>query len=107
IKEYNQVWMAEPRYDPKSGLSRYRPPGMGIPLEVEAGHFDYVLSRYAQKHCMTIPEFTTKYNSGSLKEPTLAEFLLHDRAVRESGHDTSYVFQSQNQSWEVVPAQLV
>jgi alpha,alpha-trehalase len=92
IKEYYQVWMAKPRYDPKSGLSRYRPPGLGIPSEVEEGHFDYILSEYAQKHSMTIPEFTAKYNSGLLNEPSLDQFLLHDRAVRESGHDTSYVF---------------
>ena len=36
IKEYHTVWMAEPRLDPKTGLSRYRPHGKGIPPETEA-----------------------------------------------------------------------
>jgi len=35
-------------------------------------------------------EFSEKYNNGLLKEPQLDEYFLHDRAVRESGHDTSY-----------------
>ena len=91
IKEYRQVWMAEPRYDPVSGLSRYRSTGIGVPLEVEPGHFDYILSGYAEKHSMTIPEFIIQYNDGKIKEPALDEFFLHDKAVRESGHDTSYV----------------
>jgi alpha,alpha-trehalase len=34
--------------------------------------------------------FTRKYNYGEIKEPQLDEYFLHDRAVRESGHDTSY-----------------
>jgi alpha,alpha-trehalase len=93
IKEYRQVWMAEPRYDPVTGLSRYRPPGLGIPLEVESGHFDYILAGYAKNHNITIPEFIAKYNDQSVKEPELDEFFAHDRGVRESGHDTSYVLQ--------------
>ncbi|OXV09580.1 hypothetical protein Egran_02658 [Elaphomyces granulatus] len=93
IKEYRQVWMAEPRYDPVSGLSRYRSTGIGIPLEVEPGHFDYILSGYAEKYSMTISEFTVQYNDGKIKEPALDEFFLHDKAVRESGHDTSYRFE--------------
>ena len=36
IKEYHTVWMAEPRIDPKTGLSRYRPDGLGVPSETEA-----------------------------------------------------------------------
>lgn len=89
IKEYRQVWTSEPRLDPKTGLSRYRPPGGGIPLEVEPGHFDYILGDYAKKHDISMPEFTARYNAGQISEPALDEFLLHDRAVRESGHDTS------------------
>jgi len=93
IKEYRQVWMAEPRYDPVSGLSRYRSTGIGVPLEVEPGHFDYILSSYAEKYSMTISEFILQYNDGKIKEPALDEFFLHDKAVRESGHDTSYRFE--------------
>ena len=38
-------------------------------------------------------EFSEKYNAGVLKEPELDEYFLHDRAVRESGHDTTYRFE--------------
>jgi len=38
-------------------------------------------------------EFSEKYNDGVLKEPDLDEYFLHDRAVRESGHDTTYRFE--------------
>ena len=89
IKEYNQVWMSEPRYDPRTGLSRYRPEGKGIPPEVEEKHFDHIILPYVEKHQMTKQDFVKAYNNGAIKEPELDEFLLHDRAVRESGHDTS------------------
>lgn len=36
IKEYHLVWMSEPRLDPVTGLSRYRPDGLGVPPETEA-----------------------------------------------------------------------
>lgn len=36
IKEYHTVWMAEPRFDPVTGLTRYRPDGLGVPPETEA-----------------------------------------------------------------------
>ncbi|KAF9068956.1 trehalase-domain-containing protein [Rhodocollybia butyracea] len=90
IKEYHTIWVAEPRIDPKTGLSRYRPEGLGIPPETEATHFTHILEPYAQKHGLSILEFSEKYNNGELKEPGLDEYFLHDRAVRESGHDTSY-----------------
>jgi alpha,alpha-trehalase len=38
-------------------------------------------------------EFSEKYNDGVLSEPALDEYFLHDRAVRESGHDTTYRFE--------------
>ena len=90
MKEYHTVWTAKPRYDPVSGLSRYRPDGLGIPPETEPSHFDYTLRPYAQKHAMSIEDFTVAYNDGAVSEPELDEYFLHDRAVRESGHDTSY-----------------
>ncbi|KAF2398202.1 neutral trehalase [Trichodelitschia bisporula] len=93
IKEYNQVWTAEPRYDPKTGLSRYRPQGVGIPPECEKGAFSGLLEPYCKKHNMTEDEFTEAYNSGAVKEPVLDEYFLHDRAVRESGHDVSLRFE--------------
>jgi alpha,alpha-trehalase len=90
IKEYYTVWMAEPRLDPKTGLSRYRPGGIGVPPETEASHFEHVLTPYADKHNMTFKEFVHAYNYQKVKEPELDAYFLHDRAVRESGHDTSY-----------------
>ncbi|KAL1740011.1 glycoside hydrolase family 37 protein [Schizophyllum fasciatum] len=90
IKEYHTVWMAAPRIDPKTGLTRYKPEGLGIPPETEASHFTHILEPYANKHGISILEFTEKYNDGVLKEPELDEYFQHDRGVRESGHDTTY-----------------
>lgn len=90
IKEYNSVWTAHPRLDAATGLSRYRPEGGGVPPETEASHFEHILEPYTKKHGITFQEFVKRYNDGSIKEPELDEYFLHDRAVRESGHDTSY-----------------
>ncbi|KAI1751676.1 glycoside hydrolase family 37 protein [Xylaria castorea] len=90
IKEYYTVWMAEPRLDPKTGLSRYRPEGRGVPPETEASHFVHILEPYTKKHDMSFKDFVKAYNHGEVNEPDLDEYFLHDRAVRESGHDTSY-----------------
>jgi len=90
IKEYHSVWVAIPRLDPVTGLSRYRPEGLGVPPETEATHFTHILEPYAKKHGVSFDEFVEGYNNGVIKEPELDEYFLHDRAVRESGHDTSY-----------------
>ncbi|CAP97655.1 alpha,alpha-trehalase nth1 [Penicillium rubens] len=90
IKEYNSVWVTAPRLDPESGLSRYRPEGWGVPPETEPSHFVHILTPYAQKHGMTFEEFVRAYNARTIVEPKLDEYFMHDRAVRESGHDTSY-----------------
>ncbi|CAI6342151.1 unnamed protein product [Periconia digitata] len=90
IKEYHSVWMAAPRLDEETGLSRYRPGGFGVPPETEATHFIHVLEPYAKKHNMTFEQFVRAYNHREILEPELDEYFLHDRAVRESGHDTSY-----------------
>ncbi|KAI9798734.1 MAG: hypothetical protein M1825_005016 [Sarcosagium campestre] len=92
VKEYNTVWMSCSRLDPTTGLSRYRPDGIGVPPEVEAGHFDHVVEPLAEQHGMDVATFTSSYNAGTLSCPELDTFLLHDRASRESGHDTSYRF---------------
>ena len=90
IKEYYTVWMAAPRLDPSTGLSRYRPEGVGVPPETEPTHFVHVLRPYAEKYNMSVPVFIQFYNQGDVVESELDEYFLHDRAVRESGHDTSY-----------------
>lgn len=90
MKEYHGVWMADPRLDRRTGLSRYRPDGVGVPPETEASHFVHYLQPYADKHSMSYEDFVQAYNYGGIDEPDLDEYFLHDRAVRESGHDTSY-----------------
>lgn len=59
-------------------------------FHVQASHFTHVLEPYAKKHEMTYDDFVEAYNSQRVREPELDEYFLHDRAVRESGHDTSY-----------------
>lgn len=90
IKEYHSVWTAEPRLDPVTGLSRYRPIGLGVPPETEANHFVHVLEPYCKKYNMEFKEFVRAYNEREIVEPELDDYFMHDRAVRESGHDTSY-----------------
>ncbi|RKP05537.1 neutral trehalase [Thamnocephalis sphaerospora] len=90
LKEYHTVWMADPRLDRKSGLSCYHPTGIGMPPETEASHFDHLLDPYARKMGLTIREYADGYNSGTIVEPELDAYFVHDRAVRESGHDTTY-----------------
>ena len=90
IKDYYSTWMSPPRFDAKSGLSRYVPGGMGVPPETEATHFVHIITPFAKSHNMTFQEFVHAYNYGKVSSPELDEYFLHDRAVRESGHDTSY-----------------
>lgn len=90
IKEYHTVWMAAPRFDKATGLSRYRPEGRGVPPETEPTHFTHLLEPFAKKHNLSFDDFVKAYNEGRVSEPDLDEYFLHDRAVRESGHDTSY-----------------
>ena len=90
IKEYKTVWCCAPRLDQRTGLSTYYPSGLGIPPETEASHFDALLTPYSKKHNMSLDEFRRKYNDGEIDEPELDEYFVNDRAVRESGHDTTY-----------------
>ena len=88
ITEYHTVWMSEPRLHRETGLTRYRPDGLGVPPETEASHFTHVFQPYAEKLEISVNEYMEKYNDGEIDEPALDEYFLHDRAVRESGHDT-------------------
>ncbi|KAK4699912.1 alpha,alpha-trehalase, partial [Phenoliferia sp. Uapishka_3] len=91
IKEYHTVWMSEPRLHHPTGLTRFRPDGLGIPPETEASHFTHVFQPYADELGISVNEYMDLYNEGEINEPKLDEYFLHDRAVRESGHDT-FVF---------------
>lgn len=89
IQEYYGVWMNRDRLT-KMGLSRYFDSGFGPPPEVEPGHFDVVYGSYAKKAGMDVKSFEAGYKSGKIKVPELDRYFVHDRCMRESGHDTSY-----------------
>ena len=107
IKEYHTVWMAEPRFDPNTSLSRYRADGLGIPPETEASHFTHVLEPYATKHGISVNEFVEAYNEGTISEHELDEYFLHDRSVRESGHDTTYRLEKRSANLGTVDLQAL
>lgn len=90
IHEYYTIWATEPRLHTGTGLSRYSPIGIGVPPETEASHFDHILGPYAEAEEMEIPQFIQKYNEEEVEDRGLHEYFRHDRAARESGHDTSY-----------------
>jgi alpha,alpha-trehalase len=101
IDEYFNVWMKEGKKLAPNGLNRYYAEGIGIPPETEEGHFDEHLEIYASDYDMSIEEFAKAYQNGSLKKstlntetdlslPSLDEYFLHDRSLRESGHDTTW-----------------
>ncbi len=89
VREYETVWMG-PRRLTATGLSRYRADGIGMPPETEPGHFDAVLRSYAQAAGLDLPTYADRYRRRLLHEPALDAYFIHDRSVRESGHDTSY-----------------
>ena len=90
IKEYETVWMEDGQRLTETGLNRYLAEGIGRPPEAEAGHFNPIFAPYAKEACMPISKYEKKYSKGKIKNPLLDEYFIHDRSVRESGHDTSY-----------------
>lgn len=90
IAEYNNVWMESGQRLTKIGLNRYLAQGIGMPPEVEEGHFDSVLEPIAASYNADLATFIDGYNKGTIIEPSLDRYFVHDRTVRESGHDTSY-----------------
>ncbi len=89
IQEYLEVWTGTKRLS-KIGLSRYHGEGIGTPPEVEHGHYNPIYAPYARECGMSVEEFETLYKKGRIKNEELDEFFVHDRSVRESGHDTTY-----------------
>ncbi|WP_242082808.1 alpha,alpha-trehalase [Aestuariivivens sediminis] len=90
IKEYETVWMTEGKRLTYNGLNRYLAEGIGITPEAEEGHYDAILKPFADQLKCTIEEYIYKYQNNELENPFLDTYFLHDRTVRESGHDTSY-----------------
>jgi alpha,alpha-trehalase len=89
IKEYRGVWMNSDHLT-STGLSRYFDPGQGAPPEVEPGHFDAIFARFAEQRGMDRTNYEHRYKLGLIEEPDLDQYFVQDRAMRESGHDTSY-----------------
>ncbi len=89
IREYRDVWRGRDRLT-ETGLSRYFDSGTGPPPEVEPGHFDHVFTRFARMRKMDPGQFERDYRSGKISVPELDRYFKHDRAMRESGHDSSY-----------------
>jgi alpha,alpha-trehalase len=89
IVEYNTVWMVQGNRLTPTGLNRYKADGIGMPFEVEPGHFDDVLEPYAKKYNLPIREFEKQYLQRTLVDAELDEYFVHDRSMRESGHDTT------------------
>ncbi len=89
IREYEDVWMGADRLT-STGLSRYYGSGIGAPPEVEPGHFDLVFERQATANELEKSVYEDGYRAGDVSSPELDRYFVHDRCMRESGHDTTY-----------------
>ena len=90
IDEYQNVWMnPQTHLFADIGLNRYFDEGRGRPKETEPGHFNFILQQYAAKHGVSVEEMELAYDSGEIKDACLDRYFVHDRAMRESGHDTT------------------
>ncbi|PIU00915.1 MAG: trehalase [Bdellovibrionales bacterium CG10_big_fil_rev_8_21_14_0_10_45_34] len=101
LKEYNKVWMSPPRRDAVTGLSRYYAEGLGPCPEVERGHYNEALVSFVgdkqfpqAKNVQELIDIITnsfqKNPKFKIQNKQLADFFLHDRTMRESGHDTTF-----------------
>ncbi|MGA2245583.1 MAG: trehalase family glycosidase [Verrucomicrobiota bacterium] len=107
LVEYQTVWRGPDRRV-KIGLhelSRYYDEGDGPCPEVEAGHYDEKIQPWLAQAQTGNPDgpltpyrflneylFCHRYADLKAGGLTLQEFFKHDRAVRESGHDTTHRF---------------
>lgn len=109
LQEYKSVWMSKPRLT-ETGLSRYYGEGIGPCPEVEKGHYDHILYSYAKKEEKSPQEYyqhlmqQLRENKKFKMPEKLATFFTHDRAIRESGHDTTYRFD--NRTSDFLPVDL-
>jgi alpha,alpha-trehalase len=107
LAEYQSVWLGKDRLV-KIGefeLSRYYDEGDGPCPEVEPGHYDKRLQPWLAQIKTATPDvpltpyrflneylFGGRYANLLADGLTLHEYFKHDRAVRESGHDTTHRF---------------
>jgi len=85
--EYENVWMNTDRLT-STRLSRYFDSGEGPAPEV--AEYGPVYEHYAKRHQLDARELERRYKSGTIVDSELDAYFVHDRAMRESGHDTSY-----------------
>ncbi|HEU5074330.1 MAG TPA: trehalase family glycosidase, partial [Polyangiaceae bacterium] len=102
IREYSAVWNGAERLTPLCQavpggadvcLATYASGGLGEPPEVEPGHFAWLFQRVAEKYQRTPETYRLKYQRRELPPAELDELdwhFMHDGAMRESGHDTTY-----------------
>ncbi|HVU07185.1 MAG TPA: trehalase family glycosidase [Verrucomicrobiae bacterium] len=107
LTEYTNVWLGSDRLV-KIGdyeLSRYYDSGDGPCPETEPGHYDEKIQPWLAQVKPENPDlpltpyrflneylYCGKYGDLTADGLTLAAFFKHDRAVRESGHDTTHRF---------------
>ncbi|MGH7991047.1 MAG: trehalase family glycosidase, partial [Limisphaerales bacterium] len=107
LTEYQNVWLGKDRLV-KIGnyeLSRYYDTGSGPCPETEPGHYDEKIQPWLAQVKPENPDlpltpyrflneylYCGKYADLKAEGMTLAEFFKNDRAVRESGHDTTHRF---------------
>lgn len=89
-EEYDSVWMGPTRLVPSTGLSRYFCAGVGMPPETAMRFYGQIMAPYAARAVMSVEEYRRAYQNRKLVHPELDAYFSEDRAVRESGHDTSY-----------------
>jgi len=90
IKEYETVWMEYGKRLTENGLNRYFAQGIGLPPETESGHYDDKLKPFAEAVNLSIAAYEKGYYDRKIDNPELDAYFVHDRSVRENGHDTSY-----------------
>lgn len=90
IQEYETVWMENGKRLVENGLNRYFAQGIGLPPETESGHYADILKPFAEAANLSISDYERLYYHRKIENKTLDAYFVHDRSVRESGHDTSY-----------------
>jgi alpha,alpha-trehalase len=89
IREYETVWTSPPKLT-ETGLSRYYASGIGMPPETEVDHYDGHLKPYAEAAGMDVARYRQAVRWREVVVPELDQYFVHDRTLRESGHDNSY-----------------
>lgn len=106
MDEYRNVWMSPSRliHIGPCRLSRYYGSGWGPCPEVEVGHYDEKIEPWLlqvnSRHGLPLTAFRflneylycRKFSNLTANGITLDEFFKADRAMRESGHDTTHRF---------------